>query len=183
VSENMSGTKNANLHALVESGLFIAVAYLLSYIKLFTMPQGGSVTLLSMLPLLLIGLRWGPQWGIGAGLIYGVLQYLQDGYSLTPFNLILDYVLAFGVLGIAGFFRHGRYRLYAATVTAVILRFICHFLSGILFYASYAPEGQAVWLYSLIYNGPFLAVEMISVMIGGGILLNLVPQLKPLKNP
>ena len=185
VSENMKKTRNTNtnIHALIEAGLFIALAFILSYLRLWRMPQGGSVTLASMLPIILIGLRWGPKWGLGAGFVYGLLQFLQDGYALTPVNVIMDYILAFGALGLAGFFRRGKYRLLH-----------CHgggragcVLSSTFCPASFStrptrPKGQPVWLYSLIYNGPFLAVDMLIVLVAGGLLIHLVPQLKPLMN-
>ncbi len=172
--------KKLNTRALVTSGVFIAVAFILSYLKLFSMPQGGSVTFASMLPMLLIGLLYGPGWGIGAGLVYGLLQYLQDGYALTPFNVIFDYLFAFGALGLSGFFRTGKYRFYIAAAVCTGVRFVFHFLSGLIFYASYAPEGQPVWLYSLIYNAPFLLVDLVIVLIVGTFLLRAVPQLRHL---
>jgi len=176
----METTKKSNVRAMVLSGIFIAVAFVLSYIRLFQMPQGGSVIFASILPILLIGLMFGPGWGIGSGVVFGVLQYFQGGYALTPFNIILDYVLAFGALGLTGFFKTGKYRFYVSGVVASALRLICHFLSGVIFYAAYAPEGQPVWLYSVIYNGPYLVVDLIIALIVGGVLIRAVPQLKNL---
>jgi thiamine transporter len=172
--------KPVNTRALVTSGVFIAASFVLSYLKLFTMPQGGSVTFASMLPVLLIGLLYGPGWGLGAGLVYGLLQYVQDGYALTPVNILLDYLVAFGALGLTGFFKTGKYRFYIGCAVSVFVRFVCHYLSGIVFYASYAPEGQPVWLYSLIYNGPFLLVDLIVALVVGTFLLRSVPQFKHL---
>lgn len=171
--------KNVKLLTLVEGAIMVAFAFVLSYIKLFSLPQGGSVTLVSMLPLIVYALRRGPAAGLLASGVYGVMQFIQDGYALTLPSIALDYVIAFGVLGVAGFFivKDGRINVVLATVLACLLRFLCHFASGILFYASYAPEGQPVWLYSLLYNGTFMGIEMVLTAAVGFFIALSAPQL------
>lgn len=168
------------LRTLVEGAIMVAFAFVLSFIKLFSMPQGGSVTLVSMLPLIVYAMRRGPFAGSVACAVYGVLQFLQDGYALTPPAILLDYVLAFGVIGLAGFvaFKNVKVSVLVGTVLACVLRFLCHYVSGILFYASYAEEaGQAAWLYSLLYNGGFLSVELILTAAVGFLLAVRAPNL------
>lgn len=160
------------LVTLAEAAVFIAMALILSYIELYRMPQGGSVTPASMLPIILIGIRRGKAAGIGAAIVYSGLQMLQSFYAppagtawAFALMILLDYVLAFGVLGLSGFFPKSGKGLMAAIPVCVALRFLCHFVSGIVLWGSYAKEGQAAWLYSLLYNGPVMAVEAAIMMV------------------
>jgi len=172
-----------NLRALVESALFVAVSFILSYITLFKMPQGGSVTPLSMLPLLTIGLRRGLKWGLGAGFVYAGLQMIQQfwppptatvaGYVAV---VTLDYMAAFTVLGLSGLFKGKKYGLLYAAPLCLILRFLCHFFSGVTVWGVYAGE-LPVWLYSLSYNGTYMGVELAMTMIVGVILCKTAPEL------
>jgi thiamine transporter len=157
---------------LVECAMMIAMATVLSFIKIFNLPQGGSVTLASMAPLVLVSYRHGLKWGIGTGFAHSLLQMVIAFYpppvqSISAFAgvVLLDYVLAFTVLGTAAFFSKPiKNRVAAAAVgTSVVclLRFVCSFLSGILIWSSYAPEGTPVWIYSLTYNGSYMLPELI----------------------
>jgi len=156
-----------NLRALVESALLIAIGFVLSYITLIRMPQGGSVTPLSMLPILLIGIRHGIKWGLAGGFVYACLQMLQqfwppptgtvEGYIAV---VMLDYILAFSVLGLSGIFKGKKYGLAIAAPICLALRFICHFISGIVVWGVFA-EGMPVWLFSLVYNGSYMGVEIV----------------------
>ncbi len=170
---------------LVECALMIAMATVLSMFKLFTLPQGGSVTIASMVPLVLVSYRHGLKWGIGTAFAHSLLQMLLGFYpppAQTFFAfvgvILLDYVLAFTVLGTAAFFGRpfkNRIAGIAVGATAVgILRFLCSFLSGILVWASYAPEGTAVWVYSLTYNGGYMLPE---IVITTAVTMILVPVL------
>ena len=140
-------------------------------IKIFTLPQGGSVTLGSMVPIFLLALRRGPRMGIIGGVAFGLIALLEDTSSgaeiiFYPAQVILDYPLAFGSLGLAGFFR--RIPILGVTVS-VIARFCSHFVSGVLFFASFAPAGVSPFVYSALYNGGFLLPEFVItavVMIG-----------------
>ncbi|MCW4035109.1 MAG: energy-coupled thiamine transporter ThiT [Candidatus Bathyarchaeota archaeon] len=142
---------------LAEIALFVSLATVLSYIKLFSLPQSGSVTAGSMVPIIWLALRRGPKVGLFAAVLYGVVQFAVDPYFVHPVQMVLDYPLAFGLLGVAGFFQK---RPYVGAVLGIFGRFVCHFLSGIIFFAMYAPEGMNVALYSAMYNGGYLAVEL-----------------------
>lgn len=165
----------ARLLRLVETAVMIAAAVALSYIRLFKMPQGGSVTLGSMVPILLISLRHGTRWGVTAGVLTGLIQYLQDPYMAHPIQFLLDYPIAFGLLGLAGLAR-GRSWVVAAWLAPFALggRFLAHVTAGAVFFAEYAPAGQNPWLYSIIYNGSYMLPELV---ISGLLLMALIPAL------
>ena len=176
---------SANLR-LVESAIMLAMATVLSLIKVYQMPLGGSVTLCSMLPILLIGYKYGPKWGLLTGFTYGVIQLFLDlaaalSWGLTPTALaasfIFDYLLAFTSLGLAGVYGKGFSKFLAGLATSVVLRFVFHVLSGVTAYASWLPKewGNHLWLYSLAYNGSFLLPDFIICAVVGALLY------KPLK--
>lgn len=143
----------------------IALAMVTSYIKLFEMPMGGSVTLLSMLFICLIGYWFGPKYGLLAGAAYGLLQFAIDPYMYSFPQLILDYPLAFGALGLSGFFSNRKYGLQIGYVAGVFGRFICSFLSGVIFFASYAPDGMNPFVYSALYQGSYLGAEGLITLV------------------
>ncbi|MBM7616112.1 energy-coupled thiamine transporter ThiT [Alkaliphilus hydrothermalis] len=143
---------------IVYGSLCISLSFVLSFIRLGRLPQGGTITPASMLPMILFAVMFGPIPGIIAGLAYGMLQYFQDGYVVHWAQFFLDYPLAFGLLGLAGLYRKN---LVVSTFIGGLGRFTMHFLSGIIFFAEYAPEGTPVALYSLIYNGSFLGVDLL----------------------
>ena len=143
---------------LAETVTFVALATVLSYIKLFSLPQGGSVTAASMVPILWLALRRGPKVGLFAATVYGVVQFAFGPYIFHPAQVLLDYPIAFGLLGIAGFFQN---RSFLGASLGIIGRFVAHFLSGIIFFASYAPEGMNPAIYSTVYNGGYLLVELV----------------------
>ena len=138
--------------------MFVALATILSNIKIFEMPQGGSVTLGSMVPILWLALRRGPAVGIFAATVYGVVQFALGPYIVHPAQVILDYPLAFGLLGIAGFFQK---RPFVGVTLASLGRFGAHFVSGILFWSIYAPPGMSPVVYSAVYNGGYMLVEFV----------------------
>jgi|LGVE01.1.fsa_nt_gb thiamine transporter len=156
-----------NTKALVEAGVMIALAYALSFIKIATLPQGGSVTAGSMIPLLIYAYRWGPKNGLFAGLVYGTLQFiLGPKWSFHPVSILFDYSIAFAWLGLAGVFGKGLVKGMMGVGLAIGLRFVSHVISGVVVFSSYAPEGTSPVLYSMIYNGSYLGVELIvSLMI------------------
>lgn len=152
-----------NTRKIVYGGMCIALAFVLSYIRLFRMPQGGSITPGSMLPIILYSIVFGPVAGVTAGVSYGFLQFLQDGGIVHWAQLFLDYPLAFGFLGLAGIVPrtfHIRTRIVTGTLLAIVGRGVMHVLSGAIFFAEYA-EGANPWVYSLIYNGSFLGIETV----------------------
>ena len=143
---------------IAETVMFVALATVLSYLKLFSLPQGGSVTAASMVPIIWLALRRGPKVGLFAATLYGVVQLALEPYIYHPAQVLLDYPIAFGLLGIAGFFQK---RPLIGTSLGIMGRFLAHFLSGIIFFASYAPEGMHPAIYSAIYNGGYLLVELV----------------------
>ena len=154
---------------LTEAALAVALAFVLGLIKVFEMPFGGSISL-EMVPLILLALRQGPWVGIAAGAAYGLLDLITPPvFAVHPVQVLFDYPLAFGVLGLAGFFRPTVRGAILGTVVAVLARFLCHFVSGVVFFASYAPEGWNLYLYSAAYNAayliPSLAVALIAVVV------------------
>ncbi len=151
----MSKTKK-----MTEIAVSVAMAVVCSFIKVLEMPQGGSVAF-TMIPLLFIAQKRGPLSGIIAGSIYGVLSALISGVLYHPASLLLDYVLAFGLLGIAGFFKNSTLNIAIGTTLGVGCRFISSLISGAVLFAEYAPEGQNPWLYSLIYQSSYMVPEFI----------------------
>lgn len=149
-----------------------ALATILSVIKLFDMPYGGSVTAASMVPIIFFSLTTDFKSSFWQSMVYALLQLILGFYAPPAKTFLsyvavifLDYIAAFGVLSLAGpiarkfkDFRLGS-TVGAALVTA--MRFVCHFASGILIWASFAPEGQSVWLYSLLYNGGYMLGEFV----------------------
>jgi thiamine transporter len=178
--KSISGMSESNLR-LVESAILLALSTVLSLIKVYQMPLGGSVTLCSMLPVLLIGYKYGPKWGILTGFTYGVIQLLLDlaavmSWGLTPVavaaSFIFDYLLAFTCLGLAGIYGKSFPKFVAGLFTAVVLRFFSHIISGVTAYASWLPkEWQGhLWLYSIAYNGSFLLPDFAICLVVGVLL-------------
>ena len=160
---------------ITKSALMIALATVLMWVsKILPAPwlQGGSVTIASMVPIIAVGIMFGTKWGLGASLAYAVIQMMFGFYppptrTFISFVLVvmLDYILAFGVLGLSGaFYRISGKKAFSAPLAAFVvtlLRYVCHILSGILIWGVYAEEGQTVLAYSLIYNGTYMIPEII----------------------
>jgi len=150
---------------VAEIGVAIALAAVLHLVKLWEMPQGGSITLGTMVPLFIVALRRGPTVGVLAGALYGIFEgwVLSGGkFFYHPVQVILDYPLAFGLLGVAGFFP--RYPAFGVAVGATA-RYVSHVISGVVFFSQYAPKGQPVWLYSLGYNAAFLGPDFVVAIV------------------
>ena len=181
---NTTTKARESILATAAGGMAIALSSVLSLIKLFEMPQGGSVTAASMLPVLFVALALGPAWGLGIGAVYGLLQFVLQPYSAHWASIILDYPLAFGLLGLAGLFARPLQermaernllrrlsairwpQIIAAVVVGMLGRTLAHVLSGVVFYASYAEEaGQNPWIYSLVYNLSYMIPEAIITII------------------
>ena len=150
---------------LVYSALGIALALVTSYIKLWEMPMGGSVTLLSMLFVCLIGYWFGLKYGLITGIAFGLLQFIIDPYMLSIPQVILDYPFAFGALGLSGLFCNKKFGLQIGYVIGVVGRFVCSTLSGVIFFADYAPEGMNPWVYSIAYQGSYIGAELVLTLI------------------
>ena len=150
---------------LVYSAVAIALAVVCSIIKLFEMPMGGSITLLSMLFIVLIAYWYGPYVGIMTAVAYGLVQFVMEPIFYTIPQMLFDYPLAFGALGLAGFFYNKKWGLQIGYVVGVLGRWLFSTISGVIFFASYAPEGMHPLVYSLTYNGSYLLPEAIVTLI------------------
>lgn len=163
-----SEKKKMGTRQLVFCAMAIALAYVTSYLKLFSLPWGGSVTLCSMLFIVLIGNWYGVQTGIFAGLAYGIMQFLQEPYVLSFFQVCCDYILAFAALGVAGLFAKSSHGLLKGYIAAVIARGAFHALGGYLYWMDYMPENFPQSLkavYPIVYNYSFLLAEAVITVI------------------
>ena len=163
--------KKISVKILAEGGVMIALATVLSFVKVYQAPFGGSVTAGSMIPILLFSLRQGIAPGLLVGAIYGIIQ-LSVGYVLTPAQAFLDYIVAFGLLGLAGFAQQSFSKIgekvdtkkYMTVSLGVLLgiggRFVAHFFAGVIFFSQYAGDMNP-WWYSALYNGSYLIPELI----------------------
>ncbi len=152
----------------------IAMSFALSYLRIVKMPQGGSITIASLLPLMIYSYMFGTRKGVFAGFIYGILQAFQDTYILHPAQFLLDYPVAFSCIGLAGMFAQTKaleklpqVQFALGAIVAGICRFIMHFLSGMFAFGMWAPEGQPVWLYSLSYQAAYVLPDIaIAIVVG-----------------
>lgn len=161
---------------LANAALCIALAFVLSYIKLYEMPQGGSVTLASMLPIFMFAYAYGVAPGMIVGFAYGLLQFVQGGWFVHPMQFLLDYPLCFSMLGLAGVARKlpDRWGIIPAILLGTFFRFLCAFLTGVFFWGDGAGE-QNVFVYSAVYNGTYLIPEAVICIV-----LAMVPQVRKL---
>lgn len=147
---------------LVYCAMAIALAFVTSYIKIFEMPWGGSVTLCSMLFIVLIANWYGVKAGVLAGLAYSILQFIQEPFVLSFFQVCCDYFFAFAALGIAGFFAKQSHGLVRGYIAAVLARGVFHALGGYLYWMEYMPENFPQSLksvYPIVYNYSYLLAE------------------------
>ncbi|MBE7037669.1 MAG: energy-coupled thiamine transporter ThiT [Ruminococcaceae bacterium] len=167
--KSMSMTKK-----LTNSAIMIALSLVLSFFAVFKAPNGGDITIGSMVPVIVISFMYSTRWGIFTSICYTVLNMIFKGVVTTLpteeistylLMILLDYILAFGVFGLAGFFYRlmgeKRISMIISSFLVTFLRYVCHFLSGIILWGSYAPEGQPVWIYSILYNGGYMIPEII----------------------
>ena len=169
-------TTISRTRTLVECAMMIAIASVLSMIKLIDLPYGGSVTIASMLPIVIIAYRHGLSWGLGSGLVYGVIQQLLGLNTLSYVStwqsvlavILLDYIIAFAVIGLAGIFRNMKSQssaLIYGSIFVGLLRYICHVISGATVWAGLSIPDEAALLYSLAYNATYMLPEIIVLVI------------------
>jgi thiamine transporter len=163
---------------LTEAALAVALAFVLSLIVFFRMPFGGSVSL-EMVPIVLLALRQGWKVGVAAGAVYGLVNLLVNPVILNPVQVLFDYPLPFAALGIAGLFQPTVRGAVLGTVAGTLGRFVFHFISGVVFFAIYAPEGWNPALYSAAYNAAYLVPEMLITLVVVGGLLRVLQQAQP----
>lgn len=153
---------------LCEGAIMVALAQILSYIKIMELPNGGSLTP-AMFPILLFAVRWGLKDGLLAGFVFGLLQLIFDGaYAWGWQSMLLDYLVAFTPLGLAGLFRGKAWGIFPGTALGCAVRFLVHFISGITIYRIYEPKNIPGFgtfdnanLYSLVYNGSYMLPNML----------------------
>lgn len=146
----------------VSSGLMLAMAVILTAFPFYRMPNGGSVTLGGMLPLFFISFAYGPEVGMLAGFAYSLMNLVMAPYILHPVQVLFDYPLPFMALGLAGCFpRHHM----AGITAAVAVRLFFHFLSGVVFFGSYAPAGTSIYLYSFVTNLTYLLPNLVICLV------------------
>lgn len=163
---------------LTEAALAVALAFVLGLIKVFQMPLGGSISL-EMVPLILLALRQGPVVGVTAGAVYGILQLIVSPFIVHPVQVIFDYPLPFAALGLAGLFHPTVRGAVIGTLVAVAARFVCHFVSGVVFFASYAPAGWNPFIYSAAYNLAYLVPSAVIAIIAVIVLLRALNTARP----
>lgn len=153
------------------------MSFALSYIKMWEMPQGGSITLASLLPLMIFSYMFGVKKGVFAGMIYGILQAIQDPWLIHPAQFLLDYPVAFAAIGLAGMFRNVKafetkpqIAFALGGIVASLLRFLCHILSGVFAFSEYAGD-QNPWIYSMGYNS-FVFIDIAIVIVVGVIVFS-----------
>lgn len=187
----MAAGMDPKTRRLVESGILVALAVVLSLLKLWQMPLGGEITFCSMLPILLVGYKYGPKWGLLTGFAFAIIRLLLDAGLFSSFagmhwqsvlgSVFLDYVCAFSVLGLAGIYGKGFFRFLAGILTAVALRFVSHVVSGVIIFYAYAfdagsfPQNLAflkghVLAYSVAYNAFYLVPELALCLVVGALL-------------
>lgn len=152
--------EHSKTHMIAEAGVAIAIAQVLSFITLFHMPQGGSIKAASMVPLMIFAYRWGGTRGILAGVVYGILHFLLGFKSSIHYlSIILDYLVVYGVIGVCGYFKDNITGLVSGSIVAIALRWFASVISGAVVFASYAPQGQNPWIYSMIYNASYMVPD------------------------
>lgn len=164
----ISEKKKMGTRQLVFCAMAMALAFITSYLKLFNMPWGGSVTLCSMLFIVLVANWYGPKTGVLVGLAYGILQFIQEPYVLSFFQVCCDYILAFAALGVAGFFAKSSHGLLKGYIAAVIARGSFHALGGYLYWMDYMPDNfpkALTSVYPIVYNYSYLVAEGIITVI------------------
>ena len=173
----MKNNNHLRIRALTEGALLVALAFVLSFVKLYELPNGGSLTP-AMFPILLFAHRWGLGRGLMAGFVFGLLQLIFDGaYAWGWQSMILDYLLAFTPLGLAGLFRGKAWGIFPGTILGCVGRFAVHYISGVTIYRIIEPTtlpGIGTFdnaaLYSLVYNGSYMLPNMLLAMILAGVL-------------
>ena len=154
-----------NIRKLVYCAVCIALSVVTGSLTLFELPNGGAITPFSMLFASLPGFFFGPYWGIFSGIAYGILSFVLKPYFLSVIQVICDYVLAFGALGLTGFFYKKNHGLFMGYTAACIGRFVFAVISGVAFFADYAPAGMNPLVYSMGYNGSYIFSEAIITLL------------------
>ncbi len=160
---------NLNTKVMARIGIALALATILHLIKIVDLPNGaGSINLGSMVPILIIAFMYGPEIGMLTGFLFGIIYLIISPYILHPIQVLFDYPLPYMAVGLAGFFKNNK--LIGATF-GMFIEFIFHFISGVLFFGQFAPEGWSPVLYSFIMNGSVVGGNLLVVLV----ILSLIP--------
>lgn len=193
----MNQTRKKRVLMIAESAIMLALGTALSLIAFAPWPAGGSITVFSMLPVLIIAYRYGMKWGFLVGGVYGLIQMVLGLSALSYATnalaaiciILFDYIVAFGVLGFGGLFRNLKNQAAGfslGVIIACVLRFLCHFLTGITVWADYAEGVWGVIIYSLTYNGSYMLPELVITTAVGAVLMSFLDfkdeKLRPLRN-
>lgn len=150
---------------LVFSAMAMALAFVTSFIRFLSLPMGGSITLFSMFFICLIGYWYGLRSGLMAAVAYGILQMVVDPYIISIPQMLCDYIFAFGALGLSGVFSRAKHGLVKGYLLGIAGRFVFSFLSGLIFFGQFAPEGMNPAVYSAAYNGSYIFTEGVLTII------------------
>ena len=171
------------LRCLCEAAIMIALAQILGYLKLYELPQGGSVGI-GMLPIFIYCARWGFGPGMLASIVYSFLQLMFDGGFAIGWQSVLgDYIIAYSVLGLAGLFHKNKYGLLIGTAVGCAARFLVHYIVGATVWGEYMPDtffGMTMttpWFYSALYNGSYMLPETILTTVAAVLIYKAAPQL------
>lgn len=169
--------KKNDVSILVKTAILLAVSFVLNHITLYRMPQGGSVTAFSMFSLFLVSYLFGPRQGILAGMAYGLLDLVLNPYVIHPMQILLDYPLAFGAIGIGGLLRNKNHGMITGYLVGVLGRYLVVVLSGMIFWGMYAAEGFNAVSWSFFYNMTYILPEAIATVA-----ILMIPQIRNLFN-
>lgn len=165
LGRSSSKSQKLQTRQLVYCAGAMALAMVTSFMKIVSLPFGGSITLFSMLFICLIGYVYGVRAGVMTGVAYGMLQLITGPYIFAPLQVLLDYPLAFGALGLSGLLSNKKHGLVTGYVVGVAGRYLCHVISGYIFFASYTPEGMNPIAYTLGYNATYILPELILTVV------------------
>lgn len=165
---------NLNARMMTNISIALALSTLLNVFRIYRFPQGGSVTLGCMVPILIIAFAYGKEVGFLAGFLYGLINLFTDPYIIHPVQMLFDYPLPAIAMGLAGYFRKNE---MLGIFIAFFAKFLSHFISGVVFFGSFAPAEMGAVLYSLVVNLPLVGIEMIICMV----IIKLLPMNRLLK--
>jgi thiamine transporter len=194
----MAKPKNPKLLKLTESAIMLALSIALGFVTIIEMPMGGEVTLLSMLPICLLSIKYDLKTSVPVAFLYAMFKLVKGiasgnvfVYCTTVLMVVIcvafDYIIPFTVLGFAGMFKKLRPKKFPelgmllGIITVICIRFVCHYITGFAIWGQWAPEGQSKFIYSLIYNGQYMLPELIITTVAAEILIR-IPAVKKLIN-
>lgn len=182
----MATQKNKqNLVMLAECAVMLALSIVLSFVTVYEMPMGGGITLLSMLPLCLISVKYGMKTGFSTAMLFALFQLVQgiakgnvfvytETIPAVIICVLFDYLVPFSVLGFSGIFKkQGKAGIIFGIALMIAVRFVCHYITGVYIWGQWAPEGMSKYYYSLIYNGQYMLPECILTSAAAAALINI----------